>query len=143
MGEMNRKEECPSASVETERENRIEYARMRYERIGMGRNEMSMIKKKRREPERSEKLETKKRPTYPPLNLPSVRQATSRERPAPMIKLVGFNISGMPNRNNRNNRRNNDQTGERERSAKIKRAKRTQAQKGGSKMKQRSELQKG
>ena len=31
-----------------------------------------------------------------------------------MIKLVGFNISGMPNRNNRNNRRNNDQTRERE-----------------------------
>lgn len=48
-----------------------------------------------------------RRHTYPPLNLPSVRQATSRERPAPMIKLVGFNISGIPKRNDRDDRRNN------------------------------------
>lgn len=34
--------------------------------------------------------------TYPPLKRPSVRQATSKPRPAPMIKLVGFSISGMP-----------------------------------------------
>lgn len=34
--------------------------------------------------------------TYPPLNRPSVRQATSYPRPAPMIKLVGLSISGIP-----------------------------------------------
>ena len=55
--------------------------------------------------------ETEEGPTYPPLNLPSVRQATSRERPAPMIKLVGFNISGIPAHGNRNNQRDHDQNG--------------------------------
>lgn len=34
--------------------------------------------------------------TYPPLNRPSVKQATSYPRPAPMIKLVGLSISGIP-----------------------------------------------
>ena len=34
--------------------------------------------------------------SYPPLKRPSVRQATSCPSPAPMIKLVGFNISGIP-----------------------------------------------
>jgi len=34
--------------------------------------------------------------TYPPLNLPSVRQATSKPSPAPMTKLVGLSISGIP-----------------------------------------------
>lgn len=34
--------------------------------------------------------------TYPPLNRPSVRQATSIPRPAPMMRLVGLSISGIP-----------------------------------------------
>lgn len=34
--------------------------------------------------------------THPPLKRPSVKQATSKPNPAPMIKLVGFNISGIP-----------------------------------------------
>lgn len=34
--------------------------------------------------------------THPPLKRPSVIQATSKPRPAPMIKLVGFSISGIP-----------------------------------------------
>jgi hypothetical protein len=34
--------------------------------------------------------------THPPENLPSVKQATSYPNPAPMIKLVGLSISGMP-----------------------------------------------
>lgn len=34
--------------------------------------------------------------TYPPLKRPSVRHATSNPRPAPMMRLVGFSISGMP-----------------------------------------------
>ena len=33
---------------------------------------------------------------HPPLNLPSVTQATSWPRPAPIIRLVGLSISGMP-----------------------------------------------
>lgn len=33
---------------------------------------------------------------HPPLNLPSVRQATSWPSPAPIIRLVGLSISGMP-----------------------------------------------
>lgn len=33
---------------------------------------------------------------YPPLNRPSVRHATSYPSPAPIIRLVGFSISGMP-----------------------------------------------
>ena len=36
--------------------------------------------------------------TYPPLKRPSVMQATSWPSPAPMIRLVGFSISGMPGR---------------------------------------------
>lgn len=36
------------------------------------------------------------RVAHPPLNLPSVTQATSWPRPAPIIKLVGLSISGMP-----------------------------------------------
>jgi hypothetical protein len=36
------------------------------------------------------------RGTYPPLNRPSVRHATSSPRPAPMMRLVGLSISGMP-----------------------------------------------
>ena len=54
---------------------------------------------------------TEERSTYPPLNLPSVRQATSRERPAPMIKLVGFNISGIPKCGDRDDRRYHDKMG--------------------------------
>jgi len=74
--------------------------------------------------------------TYPPLNLPSVRQATSRERPAPMIKLVGFNISGIPKRTNRKrSAERRTKTGE---SAKMRDGK----EKGGSRMKQRSALSK-
>lgn len=37
-----------------------------------------------------------KEKTHPPLKRPSVIQATSKPRPAPMIKLVGFSISGIP-----------------------------------------------
>ena len=33
---------------------------------------------------------------YPPLKRPSVRHATSLPSPAPMIRLVGLSISGMP-----------------------------------------------
>lgn len=33
---------------------------------------------------------------YPPLNRPSVRHATSYPKPAPIIKLVGLSISGIP-----------------------------------------------
>lgn len=40
----------------------------------------------------------KKVDTHPPLNRPSVRHATSRPRPAPIIKLVGLSISGMPSK---------------------------------------------
>ena len=36
------------------------------------------------------------RETYPPLNRPSVKHATSFPRPAPIIKLVGLSISGIP-----------------------------------------------
>jgi hypothetical protein len=37
-----------------------------------------------------------RRLAHPPLNLPSVTQATSWPRPAPIIRLVGLSISGMP-----------------------------------------------
>ena len=76
---------------------------------------------------------TKGEPTYPPLNLPSVRQATSRERPAPMIKLVGFNISGIPRCGDRDDRRYHDQMG--------KSAKRRVREERRIKTKQQSELQ--
>ncbi|ELU38948.1 hypothetical protein AG1IA_07015 [Rhizoctonia solani AG-1 IA] len=33
---------------------------------------------------------------HPPLNRPSVKHATSRPSPAPMIRLVGLSISGIP-----------------------------------------------
>jgi len=38
----------------------------------------------------------RERITYPPLNRPSVINATSWPSPAPITKLVGFNISGIP-----------------------------------------------
>ena len=86
--------------------------------IGLTNGEGCETEKKERERGRgkAEKFRSqakrKGRPTHPPLNLPSVRQATSRERPAPMIKLVGFNISGMPVYNNRRrDRRSDDKTG--------------------------------
>src|SRR5258706_14540037 len=41
----------------------------------------------------------RERITYPPLNRPSVINATSWPSPAPIIKLVGFNISGIPIKN--------------------------------------------
>lgn len=37
-----------------------------------------------------------RRTTHPPENRPSVKQATSYPSPAPMIKLVGLSISGIP-----------------------------------------------
>ena len=39
---------------------------------------------------------TRERIAYPPLNRPSVINATSWPSPAPITKLVGFNISGIP-----------------------------------------------
>jgi hypothetical protein len=40
--------------------------------------------------------------TYPPENRPSVREATSFPNPAPIIKLVGLSISGIPIRIHQN-----------------------------------------
>lgn len=42
------------------------------------------------------KGEKRNTPTHPPLNRPSVIQATSSPRPAPMMSDVGLSISGIP-----------------------------------------------
>ena len=59
---------------------------------------MGALQKQGRRNAQSGKLEFQGRvgDAHPPLNLPSVTQATSWPSPAPIIKLVGFSISGMP-----------------------------------------------